>query len=122
MFSLFTLGCGQTGKRPDVANMECHEFFVQGQMGHDEYTFCGIEPVKSSYTFKQGFWRYWNKGGDLVAEGEYVPKSETITNQGGCDYDIFVSTIIAAKWRFWDENGKLIEPDDDLISRISSCK
>lgn len=113
--------CTPKEVRPPEANMYCKDFFVKGTFKNDTYYFCSIVPLDHPYLYKDGKWKYWNLAGNLVAEGIYSTKIDTITDHGGCSYYKKKGIIDINNWEFWDEHGQQIQPDDKLIHHLESC-
>lgn len=101
--------------------MNCSQFLVKGQFKNSKYTFCSIVPVENDYTYKSGEWKFWNLEGQLIAKGVYEPKTITIDGEGGCPYEMIEGLMNKENWNFWDENGKTIIPDKELLSGIENC-
>lgn len=71
-----------------------------------------IESLIEPYMYPIGYWRYFHPNGKLFAEGEYkIDKVER--DQIGCYFDspipdfIYINRI--GTWKFYDEEGKLVE-------------
>ena len=59
------------------------------------------------------------KNGKKIAEGEYDKKIIEIDSAGGCSYSYITNSVNLNKWKFWDIDGKEIQPTTRLISLIN---
>lgn len=107
--------------RPKEANMSCGNFFIKGQYNIETYTFCSTIPTEVQYRYKSGYWKFWNIGGQLIAEGAYKLEKKTIEGQGGCSYEIIEGIIDEPTWKFWDNKGNQTGFNEELISQLKSC-
>ena len=115
------MSCKEKIIKPIEANITCTEFFVKGQYEYGKYTFCGIVPIETKYTYKIGNWKFWNLKGQLIAEGPYDPQKMKIEQEGGCSYELTKGILNETEWKFWDDFGKQIELKQELITKIETC-
>ncbi|MCB0446367.1 MAG: hypothetical protein KDD03_02445 [Gelidibacter sp.] len=59
------------------------------------------------------------KNGKKIAEGEYDEKIIEVDTMGGCPNSYVANTVDLKKWKFWDRDGKEINPTERLISLIN---
>ena len=123
LMSTLFCSCAQREKptRPQAANLSCKGFFVQGQFEYDTYTFCSTVPREVQYGFETGDWKFWNKQGQLLAEGVFQLEKKTIKGHGGCAYECIEGEIAKDAWQVWDENGNPIQATDQLLKQLKDC-
>jgi len=121
--SIFILACSAKEKSllPNEANMYCKDLYAHGEIVDETYTFCAILPEEVKYTYKTGLWKFWNKQGQLIAKGEFKPKTKTIENRGGCPYEITFSTADKSKFSYWNEKGIKTEISESFLKALESC-
>ena len=90
-----------------------------GKLKNGSYTFCSTVPKKIEYTYRVGGWSFYMKNGKKIAEGEYDKKIIEIDSAGGCSYSYITNSVNLNKWKFWDIDGKEIQPTTRLISLIN---
>lgn len=90
-----------------------------GKTKEDSYIFCSISSIERKYSYRVGTWSFFIKGEKKIAEGVYDTKTVTIDSIGGCPYSYKENYIDIKKWKFWNEEGKEIEPTERLISIIN---
>lgn len=90
-----------------------------GETKTEYYTFCGIVPIKSSFTYKVGVWQFYKNDTTKIAEGIYDATSVTIDTAGGCPYTIIENSIDLHKWTFWDDSGNVVAATTALIDIIA---
>lgn len=96
--------------------------YATGKFKMDEYTFCGIAPVRVKYWHKIGKWKFWNKKRNLIAEGIFSTQIDSVLDQGGCSFPFKSSKIEPINWKFYDNEGKIIPPSIDQIFRLENLK
>jgi hypothetical protein len=77
--------------------------------------------VEHEYYYKKGKWIFWDRLGNKIAEGTFSLNKVIEHNYGGCDYEFIESTINTSDWKFWDSQGKIIEPNNSLILSLETC-
>lgn len=106
---------------PKEANLVCDNLFAKGKLGYDNYTFCSTIPKEIQYSYKKGKWRFWDKLGNIIAEGNFNLEKQKIEDQGGCTFELINSKIDENQWIFWDKLGNSIKPNDKIINKLESC-
>lgn len=97
-----------------------HNVNAIGELKNGSYTFCGTVPTEVNYTYRIGKWKFITKGKIKIAEGEYNAIIKENDSSGGCGFKYFENTVDLEKWKFWNKDGKLIEPTKRLINIIES--
>ena len=124
IFVLLITACS-ISSQPQLSNeieYRCAEYYAAGEFGYGYYSFCSTVPVPVNYDYKSGLWKFWNLSGQLIAEGEFDNPEFEVNDHGGCPYKVIQNNIIVDQWKFWDKNGKLTNPTEQLIKTLESCE
>lgn len=120
IYSILIFSCNDISSDSDAIKYE--SFTSCGETKPDSYIFCSTVPIEINYTYRIGIWRFISSTGYIAAEGEYNVRFNTVRDIGGCPYCYKSTTINLEKWKFWNENGELIEPSKKLINIIQTDK
>ena len=120
LIGLMVVSCTPAGREVQnkEAKMICDDIYAKGQFKYGHYVFCALVPVDQEYSYKSGFWEYWNFQRRLVAAGTYKLEKVLIEGEGECSYEIIESKIQKEKWKFWDEKGNQIQGTEKLIKKF----
>lgn len=102
------------------------EYYENGQLKEngkyqlDTYTTCCTAgPCPVYYSYKIGDWTYFHDNGNTKAIGTYKMGKKHIdtTCEGG---DRINFGYVTEKWKFYDINGKVMKPNEELIKEIEA--
>lgn len=96
-------------------------FETFSSQGHTEsyyFTFCSTISTEVKYTLRVGQWTFKSSKGYKIAEGFYDNSIKVINNHGGCPYELKQNSIDFEKWKFWNENGQLVKPNQKMLKLI----
>ncbi|WP_378172663.1 hypothetical protein [Aquimarina sp. SS2-1] len=91
-----------------------------GKIKNGSYTFCGTVPTQVNYNYRIAKWSFITEDKIKIAEGEYDIVLKKNDSSGGCAFEYFENKIDLKKWRFWNIEGRNIEPTEQLIGLIES--
>lgn len=89
--------------------LNCGQYLGYGQLIESSYNFCSTVPIVIEYSYKTGKWKFWDKNDKFISEVEFSNKLETITDHGGCNYDVILDTIISSSNQLSSEMKKALE-------------
>ncbi|WP_299679994.1 hypothetical protein [uncultured Tenacibaculum sp.] len=92
--------------------------YGQGKFEQASFTFCGVVPTNYNYEYKVGKWKFWNLNREFLGEGTFKVNKVAITENGGCDYEVYKSKM-NHDWHFVNDKNK---DNLNLIYNIENAK
>ncbi|WP_422104964.1 hypothetical protein [Winogradskyella sp.] len=99
-------------------NLGYESFISEGKAKNDVLTFCSTVAQEIEYNYRIGVWTFKSSHGYKIAQGEYNISDEVVEGHDGCPYKYRKNSINLENWKFWNEKGELIEPNQKLINLI----
>lgn len=116
--------CKAENKKSSELKKGFYSIEAVGKKKNASYTFCGAVGTEVKYSYRIGTWAFKTKDNIKIAEGEYdtVIKVSDSASGSDCEYTYIENTVDPKKWKFWNKDGQIIEPNKRLINLIESSK